>query len=143
MRLISVILGVPDDGPVGGLRLRAIESEELLDYGFSNFIGMKPASLPPAAVRVWKGSERTLSIAPVNDPYVVVPRGRTGLVSAVVEQQREVIAPVAPGQVLGHLIVRLGDVELARFPLQATTGVPVGGLPRRAFDSVILLFHHI
>ena len=31
--------------------------------------------------------------------------------------------PVASGQVLGHLIVNLGSVELVRFPLQATIGV--------------------
>jgi D-alanyl-D-alanine carboxypeptidase (penicillin-binding protein 5/6) len=143
MRLISVILGVPDQGPVGGLAMRAIESEKLLDYGFSNFTLIAPPYTPPSLVRVWKGNARTVSIAPAAAPSVVVPRGQEGRVGVVVEQQREVVAPIAPGQVLGHLIVRLGNVELVRFPLQAAIGVEKGGLLRRALDSVILLFHHI
>jgi serine-type D-Ala-D-Ala carboxypeptidase (penicillin-binding protein 5/6) len=143
MRLISVILGVPDLGQVSGLQMRAIESEELLDYGFANFMSMTPTYTPPAPVRVWKGSKRSVSIEPATEPYVVVPRGQTERVSATVEQQGEVIAPVARGQVLGHLIVTLGSVELARFPLQATGAVEKGSLPRRALDSVILLFHHV
>jgi D-alanyl-D-alanine carboxypeptidase (penicillin-binding protein 5/6) len=92
---------------------------------------------------VWKGTARAVSIATGSDPFVVVPRGQTERVSAVVEQKREVIAPVAPGQVLGHLVVKLGSVELVRFPLQATTGVDRGGILRRAIDSVILLFHPV
>ena len=64
MRLISVILGVPDQVPGGGLRMRAVESEELLDYGFSNFTLVQPTYAPPSPVRVWKGSARVLAIAP-------------------------------------------------------------------------------
>ena len=143
MRLISVILGVPDLVPGGGLRVRATESEELLDYGFANFAATLPTYAPPSPVRVWKGSSRTLSIAPVTEPYVVVPRGQTERVSAIVEQREEVIAPVTRGQVLGHLVVRLGNVQLASFPLEATVGVPQGGLLRRALDSVVLLFHKV
>jgi serine-type D-Ala-D-Ala carboxypeptidase (penicillin-binding protein 5/6) len=143
MRLISVILGVPDQGPVGGLAMRAIESEELLDYGFTNFTLIVPPYTPPSPVRVWKGNARTVSIAPSAAPSVVVPRGQEGRVGVIVEQQKEVVAPIASGQVLGHLIVRLGEVELVRFPLQAAIGVEKGGLLRRALDSVILLFHHI
>jgi D-alanyl-D-alanine carboxypeptidase (penicillin-binding protein 5/6) len=143
MRLISVILGVPDQVPGGGLRMRAVESAELLDYGFSNFTLVQPTYAPPSAVHVWKGSARLLAIAPRTAPSVVVPRGQMDRVAAVVEQRKEVIAPVAEGQVLGHIVVRLGKVELASFPLQAMTAVPRGGLLRRALDSVALLFHRV
>jgi serine-type D-Ala-D-Ala carboxypeptidase (penicillin-binding protein 5/6) len=143
MRLISVILGVPDQGPVGGLRMRAIESEELLDYGFSNFTVMTPPYSAPAPVRVWKGDARAVSIAPDAVPYIVIPRGQADRVSTAVTQRREVVAPVAPGQVLGQLVVRLGEVELVRFPLRAEVGVEKGGLFRRAVDSVVLLFHRV
>ena len=142
MRLISVILGIRDRRREEGLRRRAIESERLLDYGFDNFRLMLPSYVGPSPVRVWKGSARTVAIAPVTRPYIVVPRGQTGSITAVIEQRREVIAPVAAGQVLGHLIIRLGGVDLTSFPLQATTGVQKGGLLRRTLDSMILLFHH-
>ena len=126
-----------------GLRLRAIESEKLLDYGFVNFCLVLPTYSAPSRVRVWKGSARVLAIAPLNKPYVVVPRDWAESVSATIEQEHEVIAPVAQGQVLGHLIVKLGGVELVRFPLQAMTRVGKGGMLQRALDSVILLFHRI
>jgi D-alanyl-D-alanine carboxypeptidase (penicillin-binding protein 5/6) len=143
MRLISVILGIHDLDPVDGLRLRAVESEKLLDYGFTNFCLMLPTYVAPSLVRVWKGNTRTLTIAPLIKPFIVVPRGQAVNVSTTVEQQREVIAPVAQGQVLGHLIVSLGGVELVRFPLQAMTDVGNGGPLRRTLDSVILLFRRI
>lgn len=143
MRLISVILGVPDQGPGGGLRMRAVESEQLLDYGFSNFTVMTPPYAPPARVRVWKGRAREVSIATAAAPYIVIPRGQSGRVSTAVEQRKEVLAPVAPGQVLGQLVVSFGSVELVRFPLRAEAGVDKGGLLRRAVDSVALLFHRV
>jgi len=143
MRLISVILGIRDLDPTEGLRLRAVESERLLDYGFANFCLVLPTYVAPSQVRVWKGSEKTLTIAPLTKPYVVVPRDQAGSVSTSIEQQREVIAPIAQGQVLGHLIVRRGVVELVRFPLQAVTGDGMGGPLQRTVDSVILLFHRI
>ena len=128
---------------MGGLRMRAVESEELLDYGFSNFAVMLPTYAPPFPVRVWKGTARTVTVAPKTAPLVVVPRGQMERVSATVEQRREVIAPVAQGQLLGRITVRLGNEEVASFPLQATTGVPQGDLLRRALDSVALLFHRV
>ncbi len=143
MRLISVILGVPDTKAVSGLRLRAIESAELLDYGFGNFSGVQPVYSNPAAVRVWKGRARSVPVEPRPVPYVVVPRGQVDGVTTVVEQKHDVVAPVAAGQVLGSVVVKLGGVELARFPLRAAASVAPGGLLRRAFDSVLLLFHRI
>ena len=141
MRLISVVLGIHDSDPADGVRLRAVESEKLLDYGFGNFRLMVPTYAAPFPVRVWKGRARVLTIATLTKPYIVVPRDQAGSVSATVEQQREVFAPVSQGQVLGQLIVRLGDVELVRFPLQALTSVEKGGPLRRMLDSLILLFH--
>ena len=143
MRLISVILGIRDPDPAVGLRLRAVESEKLLDYGFTNFCLVVPTYVAPSQVRVWKGRARTLTIALFAKPYIVVPRGQTESVSTSLEQQREVIAPIAQGQVLGHLIVRLGVVELVRFPLQAVSSDGMGGPLQRTIDSVILLFHRI
>ena len=143
MRLISVILGVPRQGVVSGARLRVLESERLLDYGFNNFTTLPPSYLPPAPVRVWKGSSRSVLLRPEPEPYVVVPRAQAGELSASIEQRREVIAPVRSGQELGTLVVTLGGRELSRFPLVAATEVGRGGLLRRALDSVALLFHRI
>jgi D-alanyl-D-alanine carboxypeptidase (penicillin-binding protein 5/6) len=141
MRLIAVMLGIPDVGRVNGAVVRTRESEALLDYGFANFIVLRPAHDEPLPVRVWKGGQRSVLLGPVSDPLVVVPRSREHDVQTRIEQERETMAPVQAGQVLGHLVVQIGDVELTRFPLAAQADVPRGGILRRAFDSLILLFH--
>ena len=141
MRLIAVMLGVPDVGRVNGAVVRTRESESLLDYGFANFIVLRPAHDEPLPVRVWKGAERSVLLGPASDPRVVVPRSREHDIHARIEQERETIAPIHAGQVLGHLVIQMGDAELARFPLAAQADVPLGGILRRAIDSLILLFH--
>ena len=143
MRLISVILGVPRHGRISGTRLRALESERLLDYGFENFTTIQPAYPPLLAVRVWKGRTPRVHIQPERAPFVVVPRGQAGEVRALVEQRREVIAPVHAGQQLGTITVTLAGRELTRFPLVAEEGIVRGNALVRALDSVALLFHRI
>ena len=141
MRLIAVVLGVPDVGRVSGAVLRTTESEALLDYGFLNFTVVRPAYDAPLPVRVWKGGQRSVSLGTRSDPIVVIPRGKERGIQVRIEQQQETIAPVRAGQVLGQLVVLLDGAELTRFPLAAKTDVPLGGFLRRAVDSVILLFH--
>jgi D-alanyl-D-alanine carboxypeptidase (penicillin-binding protein 5/6) len=141
MRLIAVLLGIPDVGRVNGAVVRTQESQALLDYGFANFIALRPAHDEPAPVRVWKGGQRSVLLGPGSDPLVVVPRSREHDIHTRIEQARETIAPVHGGQVLGHLVVQIGDEELTRFPLTAQADVPLGGFLRRALDSLILLFH--
>jgi serine-type D-Ala-D-Ala carboxypeptidase (penicillin-binding protein 5/6) len=143
MRLISVILGVPSRGRISGTRLRALESERLLDYGFDNFTSLQPSYPPLAAVRVWKGRTRRVSVQPERAPYVVVPRLQAGEVRAVVEQRRDVVAPVRAGQQLGTIIVTLAGRELTRFPLVAEDEVGRGNALVRVLDSIALLFHRI
>jgi serine-type D-Ala-D-Ala carboxypeptidase (penicillin-binding protein 5/6) len=143
MRLIAVMLGVPDVGRVNGAVVRTRESEALLDYGFANFTVLRPAHDEPLPVRVWKGAQRSVLLGPVTDPLVVVPRSREHDIHTRIEQERETMAPVRAGRVLGHLVVQIGDAELTRFPLAAQADVPRGGILRRAVDSVFLLFHRI
>lgn len=140
LRLISVILGVPDLGRLSGAELRATESAALLDYGFANFITVRPGYEAPAPVRVWKGNARSVALAAHPDPIVALRRENAGGVKAVVEQATDIEAPVRAGQALGSIVVTLEGRELARFPLVAETGVDRGGFLRRAVDSIIMFF---
>ncbi len=141
MRLIAVLLGVPGDTPASGSALRARESAALLSYGFDTFVTARPSFDPPEPVRVWKGRDRTVDIAPRADPVVVVPRDSVRGLHATVEAKTDALAPVRPGQVLGALVVTASDDEvIARFPLVAQTAVARGGVARRAVDSVAIFF---
>ena len=143
MRLISVILGVPNVGRVNGATLRATQSAALLDYGFETFTTIQPAYAPPADLRVWKGKARTVALSARVTPIVAIRKDQAGSVQARVQQTANVLAPVKAGQVFGAVIVSVGGKEIARFPLEATKDVGRGNALRRALDSVILFFRSL
>jgi len=139
MRLIAVVLGIPGHiGDTAAEHQREVESEALLDWGFSNFVLVRPTYEPPSLVRVWKGRDQWVDLAPASEPVAVVPRSEAGSVTGVIRQEREAVAPIRQGQPLGHLVVMAGGKELATFPLEATHPVARGGIFRRAVDSVWL-----
>jgi serine-type D-Ala-D-Ala carboxypeptidase (penicillin-binding protein 5/6) len=143
MRLIAVVLGVPDAGGVSGDTLRAMDSAAVLDYGFAAFTTVTPAYAPPAAVRIWKGRQRSLVPVVSTQPLVAVRKTDAGRVTTIVDEAREIVAPVRAGQDLGQVSVMLDGKSIARFPLKAADGVPSGGVLRRALDSVALFFRRL
>jgi D-alanyl-D-alanine carboxypeptidase (penicillin-binding protein 5/6) len=143
MRLVSVILGVPDVGRVSGADLRATESAALLDYGFGVFTLVRAAYDPPIPVNVWKGSVRAVAVKASPEPVVVVGREQVPSVRTVVRETMDVEAPVKAGQVLGVVAVSVDGREIARFPLRAAVDVNEGSFFRKAVDSVILFLRGI
>lgn len=143
MRLISVILGVPDSGPVSGAALRAVESAALLDYGFTTFTTARAAYDEPAPARVWKGRARSVGLRASPETIVAVRKDQVSSLRTEVLQTLDVEAPVRAGQVLGAVVVSLGGRELARFPLRAEADVDRGGILRRALDAIVLFLRGI
>jgi D-alanyl-D-alanine carboxypeptidase (penicillin-binding protein 5/6) len=143
MRLVSVILGVPDFGAVSGAALRAVESAALLDYGFATFTTVLTAYDEPAPAHVWKGSARSVGLKASPEPIVAVRKDQASSLRTEVVQTFDVEAPVRAGQVLGAVVVSLDGKELARFPLRAEADVDRGGFFRRALDSVVLFLRGI
>ena len=138
MRLICVILGVPDSRGMSGEALRAIESARLLDYGYGEFVLIRPSYEPPAAPHVWKGAARTVRVAPYPAPAVVIRREQASALTTALVQDLDLEAPVRAGQAVGAVVVSVGSREIARFPLRATADVARGNFLRQALDSVVL-----
>jgi len=138
MRLVCVILGVVDSHGLSGAVLRATESARLLDYGYGEFVLIRPSYEPPAAPHVWKGAARTVRVAPSPAPVVVVPKEQASALTASVIQDLDLEAPVRAGQVVGAVVVSVGGREIARFPLRAAAEVARGNFLRRALDSIVL-----
>lgn len=134
MRLISVVMGTSGD------RKRTAESQALLSYGFRNFETHKlfEAGEPLSNVRVWKGQTKTVPAGVTEPFYVTVPKGRYGDLEARTEPGRYIQAPVAQGQTLGTVVVRLDGQTLREAPLVALRDDPEGGLWRLAVDTVLL-----
>jgi D-alanyl-D-alanine carboxypeptidase (penicillin-binding protein 5/6) len=136
MRLTSVVMGA------AGESARAKASLSMLNYGFRFFESHKlyASDKPVQEIRVWKGEIEDLPVTPQRDVYVTIPRGQYDNLTPQVSLESQVLAPVEAGQTLGHVIVNLGEEEVARVPLVPMQPVAEGGIWQHVKDSVLLWF---
>jgi D-alanyl-D-alanine carboxypeptidase (penicillin-binding protein 5/6) len=136
MRLISVVLGAT------GIEARARDSLALLNYGFRFFESHKlyAAGQELQKLRVWNGNIMDLPVGPAQDVYVTIPRRRYDNLSAHIQKQAEIRAPVSKGAAVGSVVVELSGKEVRRVPLVALQKVADGGLWARARDGVLQWF---
>ena len=134
MRLIAVTLGSPTN------RQRFRDAQALLTWGYRFFESRKlfAGGEERTRVRVWGGEPTELALGLAQDAYVTVPRGQYKDLSAAVEVNGPVRAPVAKDTPMGMLRVRKGDEVVLERPLVALTEVPQGGIFRRLMDAAVL-----
>ena len=136
MRLISVVLGTksPD--------ARARESQKLLNYGYRFYETRKLYSADESLSknRLWKGTRKEIELGVSEDIYVTIPRGQDDALSAELQLQETIIAPVAKGESLGTAIVSFGEELLVEKPLVALDDYAEGGFMQRLSDSVLMYF---
>jgi serine-type D-Ala-D-Ala carboxypeptidase (penicillin-binding protein 5/6) len=124
LRLIAVVMGAPTN------KARFTEAARLLGEGFARFVDVsvvKAGAQVATDLRIprAKGPFRPLA---ANDIQVLVKREEKDAIKTNVEIQPDLRAPLAKGQAVGTLIVRVGDREVARTPL-----VTAGEVPRKSF----------
>jgi serine-type D-Ala-D-Ala carboxypeptidase (penicillin-binding protein 5/6) len=136
MRLISVVLGTDSD------KARTQNSQTLLNYGFRFFETQKLYSANEVLkhTRVWYGDQEQVSLGVQKDVYVTIARGRYKSLDASIEIDQRISAPIALGQELGLLKVKLGDEVIVSQPLVAMQAINDGGIVQKAIDSIKLLF---
>ena len=134
-RLLTVVLGAPSDSA------RMSESQKLLNYGFQNFdaVRLYAAGQPAGGYEVWKGAQRTLPAGFEQDVVITVPKGQAGALRPEIERMQPLVAPIAKGQKIGTLRVRLGENVLAERTLVALAEMPAGSWFARAWDSLRLM----
>lgn len=135
-RLVSVVLGAQSDVA------RAQESQRLLNWGFQAFenVRLYPAHQAVKTLRVWRGTEREVSVGFRSDLFVSLPRGTVRKLTAQVRYKEPLLAPIARGQRLGVLEVSLAGKMVAAYPLTALNTVPTGNLMQRGWDTLLLTF---
>ncbi len=136
MRLIAVVFGTNSE------QARAAETQKLLTYGFRFFetqnFYQKGAELAQAPV--WKGATRQVKAGLADDLSLTMPKGQMKKLSASMTMNPQLVAPIAKGDVIGKVEVRMEDKVVHTADLIALDGVEEGGFFRRVWDSIRLFF---
>ena len=137
-RLLAVVLGAQSDAG------RASDGQQLLNWGFQNFdtVRLYQAGKPVTALHVWKGQAKEVDAGFLADRYLTLPKGRAADLKVTLNATDPLIAPVASGQRIGTVTVRLDERPVAEFPLIALAEVPEAGFLGRSWDSLRLMFNH-
>lgn len=138
MRLLSVILGAPND------TARADDSERLLNYGFRFFethhLYKKGTSI--TQLPLYKGAINTINIGLSDDQYVTIPTGQYQRLSIVTQVPKYLQAPLKKGDKIGDLMIKFDNQIISTQGLYALDDVPKGGIFTRMKDSVRLTIKH-
>lgn len=134
MRLVSVVMGSSSESS------RVSESQSLLNYGFRFYetVQLYRAGQELAQGKVWKGEREQIRLGIREQLFVTIPRGRYDDLDAQVDMRPELIAPIAEGELVGRISIRLEDEEITSRGLVTLESVNEAGFFGRAWDSVYM-----
>lgn len=136
MRLISVVTGTASE------EARAIETQKLLTYGFRYFETHKlyDADQVLTTVPVYSGAESSVDLGIEEEVYVTIPRGQAEAMTATVDVDEVIRAPLQERQTMGKVNVMLGDELIYSGDVVAMRGVEEAGALKRFMDWITLMF---
>ena len=136
MRLIAVVMGAPSEDR------RTRESQKLLTYGFRYYetVDLYARNESLRKVRVWGGAHSSINLGLAEDVVVTIARGARDNLTANMEIDSEIHAPLKMGQELGSLTVTVGSTETVKRPLIALNALEEAGFFGRLWDTISLFF---
>jgi D-alanyl-D-alanine carboxypeptidase (penicillin-binding protein 5/6) len=136
MRLISVVMGSSSS------KARADASQTLLGYGFRFYerYQLFEQDTPMANARVWKGESDQVELGLAQPLFVVIPSGRRDQLTAEMDLDTNIMAPVDTARELGQVRIMMDGEVVARQPMHALRDVPEGGFFSRMLDEIQLWF---
>lgn len=139
MRLISVVMGTNSE------EARAQETQKLLSFGFRYYETLKLYDRGSVlnTPRVWGGEINELRVGVDQDVVMTVPRARNEELTARLDIQGDLEAPIGQGQRVGTLEVRLGEEVVGEQPLVALEVVEEGGFFKKLIDQVQRFFSNL
>ncbi len=139
MRLISVVMGTASD------EARAQESQKLLSYGFRYYetLNLYDAGAVLNTPRVWGGDKNELRVGVDSSVVMTVPRARDEELTAKLDIQADLTAPIAAGERVGTMEVRQGEEVVGERPLVALESIEEGGFFKRLIDQVQRFFTNL
>ncbi|QFU01323.1 D-alanyl-D-alanine carboxypeptidase DacC precursor [Halomonas sp. THAF5a] len=139
MRLISVVMGTASD------EARAQESQKLLSYGFRYYetLNLYDAGAVLNTPRIWGGDKNELRVGVDSSVVMTVPRARDEELTAKLDIQADLTAPIAAGDRVGTMEVRQGEELVGERPLVALESIEEGGFFKRLIDQVQRFFTNL
>lgn len=135
-RMITAVFGTVSESA------RAAETQKLLTYGFRFFetrtFYKKGQEL--AQAQVWKGTVRQVKAGLGTDLSLTLPKGQLEKLEAGMVLNSQLTAPIAQGDVIGKVEVKLGEDVVHSADLIALEAVEEGSFFRRLWDSISLFF---
>ena len=135
-RMITSVFGTVSESA------RAAETQKLLTYGFRFFetrtLYKKGQEL--AQAQVWKGTVRQVKAGLGADLSLTLPKGQLEKLQAGMILNPQLTAPIAQGDVIGKVEVKLGEEVVHSADLIALEAVEEGSFFRRLWDSISLFF---
>jgi len=134
MRLIAVVMGTPST------KARADASQALLNYGYRFFETHRlyEAGQPITSARVWKGDAESAPIGLQHDLYITIPRGTYDNLTAVMDLQARLMAPLDSTTAVGTVTVSLDGEQVSEATLVALQKIEMGSMWQRIRDQVLL-----
>jgi D-alanyl-D-alanine carboxypeptidase (penicillin-binding protein 5/6) len=133
---------------IGGLtseRERAEEAERIINWAFRQFVErevLRPG-VAVAQADVWMGAQPTVGLVAAEPVSLLLPATRQDELTAEVVYNGPVAAPVAAGQQIAELILRVPEMEDRRVPLFAAVAVPEGGFLVRMQSALQIVTQRI
>lgn len=135
-RMITSVFGTDSESA------RAAETQKLLTYGFRFFetrsFYKKGQEL--AQAQVWKGATRQVKAGLADNLTLTLPKGQLDKLQAGMVINPQLTAPIAQGDVIGTVQVKLGEELVHSADLIALEAVEEGSFFRRLWDSISLFF---
>ncbi|NQX87543.1 MAG: D-alanyl-D-alanine carboxypeptidase, partial [Halioglobus sp.] len=134
MRLISVVMGAEST------KARKEYTASLFNYGFHFYetATVYPAMAELEQARIWKGQQDFVPVGLLEETVLTLPRGGQDTLATEVEVLPELVAPVAVGDPVGTVTLRLGRETVHEAPLVTLVAVPPAGLFARLWDTLLM-----
>ncbi|OYU37278.1 MAG: D-alanyl-D-alanine carboxypeptidase [Novosphingobium sp. PASSN1] len=135
-RRLMMVVGGYDNGKV-----RARESRDFLEWGFAAFEAhsLFGAGAKVGAAEVQGGEARTVALVAPHPLALTLPRGAGARYSLSLRYKGPLRAPIAKGQEVASLIVRVPGAGETRLPLVTEDAVPVAGTLARLRNGLLAM----
>jgi len=117
---------------------RSRESQKILNWGIKKFDTIKIAkkSKAIADLNVWLGKKNKVIVEPSEDVYLTIPKRKKKTISAVIEYEGPIQAPIKKGEKLGELKVYISGDLKRQIDILSTENIMRSNIFSRIFKSL-------